>query len=49
MWHYLDNEDMTTWVKNTDKKLYWKLSSQCRARIPLLKESYIKLKNKYEN
>jgi hypothetical protein len=48
MWHYLDNEDMTTWVKKTNKELYWKLSNQARARIPMLKEIYIKLKKKYE-
>lgn len=49
MWQYLSNEDMTTWVKNTNKELYWKLSAQCRARIPMLKVTYLKLKNKYEN
>ena len=48
MWHYLDNQDMTTWVKKAPKSLYWKLHSQAIARIPLLKESYIKLKKKYE-
>jgi len=48
MWYYLTNEDMNTWVKNTPKQLYWKLSSQCRARIPMLKEVYNELKKSYE-
>lgn len=48
MWYYLNNEDMTTWVKNTPKELYWKLHTQARARIPMLKKSYLELKLKYK-
>lgn len=49
MWKYLTNQDMTTWVKNTPKTLYWKLSAQCRARIPMLSDAYDQLKKKYIN
>lgn len=49
MWTYLTNEDMSTWVKNTPKQLYWKLSHQCRARIPMLTAAYNQLRKKYIN
>ena len=49
MWYYLTNDDMTTWVKKTNKELYWKLSAQCRGRIPMLKKSYELLKKKYQS
>jgi len=50
MWKYITTEDMNTWVKqlkHKDKELYWKLSAQCRARIPMVKSAYIALKKKY--
>lgn len=49
MWYYLTSEDMKTWAKNiTDKKLFYQLQSQALHRRPLLKESYLKLKKRYE-
>jgi len=49
MWYYLNKEDITGWCKNiTDEKLFYQLQSQSIHRIPMLKESYIKLKKKYE-
>ena len=48
MWYYLKSEDLKLLKDNISKELYWKLSAQCRARIPMLKEAYIKLKRKYE-
>lgn len=50
MWKYLTTDDMSGWIKQLkvkNKNLYWKLSHQCRARIPMLKSVYIKLKKKY--
>lgn len=50
MWKYITTEDMNGWVKELkykNKNLYWKLSAQCRARIPMTKVAYIKLKKKY--
>jgi len=48
MWYYLKSEDMKTWAKNIkDKKLFYQLQSQCLHRIPMLKQSYLKLKKKY--
>ena len=49
MWYYLTSEDMTTWAKNIrNKKLFYQLQSQALQRRPMLKDSYLKLKNKYE-
>ena len=50
MWYYLNTEDMNGWIKQLkvkNKNLYWKLSAQCRARIPMLKSVYIKLQKQY--
>ena len=47
MWYYLKTEDLKIFKKSLPKNLYWKLSAQCRARIPMLKESYLKLNKKY--
>lgn len=47
MWHYLTSEDMKLFYKVLPKSLYWKLSAQCRARIPMLKSAYDQLKRKY--
>lgn len=47
MWHYLTTEDMKEFKKILPNKLYWKLSAQALARIPMLKESYNRLKRKY--
>lgn len=50
MWQYITTEDMNGWIKQLkykNKNLYWKLSAQCRARIPMTKVAYIKLKKKY--
>jgi len=52
MWKYLTTEDMSGWIKELKYKnsnLYWKLSAQCRARIPMTKVAYIQLKKKYTN
>lgn len=49
MWHYLTSEDMKVFYRTMPKPLYWKLSAQCRARIPLLKSVYIDIKKKYGN
>lgn len=49
MWYYLTNDDMKYFKGKVSDNLYWKLSAQCRARIPLLKKSYkLLLKNSYE-
>jgi len=49
MWYYLTGEDMKTWAKNiTDEKLFYSLQNQSLKRIPMLKESYLKLKKRYE-
>ncbi len=52
MWKYITTDDMNGWIKELKYKnsnLYWKLSAQCRARIPMTKVAYIKLKKKYTN
>ena len=46
-WHYLTSEDMKLFYKVLPKSLYWKLSSQARARIPILKTSYNQLIKNY--
>lgn len=49
MWYYLTAEDMSSWAKNIkDKKLYYKLQSQALSRRPMLKQSYLKLRQEYE-
>lgn len=48
-WYYLTSEDMKLFYKVLPKELYWKLSAQARARIPMLTESYNQLKKKYIN
>jgi hypothetical protein len=49
MWYYLTSEDMKSWAKNiTNKKLFYQLQSQCLKRIPMLKESYERLKKQYQ-
>jgi hypothetical protein len=47
-WHYISTEDMKYFKGKVSDNLYWKLSAQCRARIPMLKKQYIILKNRYE-
>ena len=47
MWYYLNTEDMQFLKSKVSKEFYWKLSAQCRARIPMLKSVYIKLIKKY--
>ena len=47
MWKYLSVDDINTWVKYTPSNLNKKLKAQSRAKIPMLKESYDKLKNQY--
>ena len=49
-WITTDNvvyEDMQFKGKVSDN-FYWKLSAQCRARIPMLKSIYNKLKKQYD-
>ena len=47
IWKFLTTEDMKELKEKLPNDLYWKLSHQCRARIPLLKTSYNILKKKY--
>lgn len=47
MWHYLSTEDMQELKGKVPNNLYWKLSHQCRARIPMLEVAYNQLKQKY--
>ena len=45
IWYYLTAEDMQSWAKKIkDKELFYQLQSQCLNRIPMLKDSYSKLK-----
>ena len=40
---------MKTWAKNIkNKKLYYQLQNQCLKRIPMLKESYERLKKQHQ-
>ena len=43
MWHYLTSADMKFFKGVVSKEFYWKLSHQCRARVPMLKVAYLKL------
>ena len=43
MWHYLTSADMKFFKGLVSKEFYWKLSHQCRARVPMLKVAYLKL------
>ena len=47
IWYYLTTEDMQFLKGKVSREFYWKLSAQCRARIPILKSSYNKLKTRY--
>jgi len=47
MWYYLTSDDMKLFYRTMPKPMYWKLSSQARSRIPMLKVSYNILKHKY--
>ena len=47
MWHYISTEDMQWFKDKLPKPLYWKLSHQCRARIPMLKSVYKYIKQQY--
>jgi len=49
IWHYISTEDMQWFKEHLPKNLYWKLQAQCRARIPILKDSYNSIKRKYGN
>lgn len=49
MWTYLTTEDLKLFKQKVNKELYWKLSAQCRARIPMLTASYNQLIKKYIN
>ena len=46
-WHYLNSEDMKLFKDKLPKELYWKLSHQCRKRVPLLKSVYNNIKKQY--
>jgi len=48
-WHYITTEDLKLFKETLPKELYWKLTHQCRAHIPMLKESYNQLIKKYIN
>ena len=43
MWYYLTSADMKFFKGVVSKEFYWKLSHQCRARVPMLKVAYLKL------
>ena len=47
MWHYLTTEDMQFFKGKVSDDFYWKLSHQCRARIPMLKSVYKYIKQQY--
>lgn len=47
MWYYLTTEDMRKFKDKLPNQLYWKLSHQCRARIPMLKSVYINIYKQY--
>ena len=47
MWYYITTEDMQWFKDKLPKEVYWKLSAQCKARIPMLKVSYKRLKRRY--
>ena len=47
-WHYISTEDMQFFKGKVSNELYWKLSAQSRARIPMLKDRYKLLKKRYE-
>ncbi len=49
MWHYITTEDLKELKGKVSNELYWKLASQCRARIPMVKQSYNQLRKKYIN
>jgi len=48
MWHYITTADMQWFKDKVDKETYWKLSHQCRKRVPMLKKVYNKLKKRYD-
>ena len=48
MWHYLDQTDYYTIIKNIkNKKIKYQLYSQYVSRRPMLHSAWIKLKEKY--
>jgi len=48
MWHYLDQTDYHTIIKNIkNKKIKYQLYSQYVSRRPMLHSAWIKLKEKY--
>ena len=48
MWYYLTTADMQFFKGKVDKETYWKLSHQCRKRVPMLKSVYITIKKQHE-
>ena len=48
MWYYLNQNDYQNIIKPMkNNKLKYQLLSQYKGRIPMLKESYIKLQKQY--
>jgi hypothetical protein len=47
MWHYLNSEDMKLFKDKLPKELYWKLSHQCRKKVPMLKSVYNNIHKQY--
>jgi len=48
MWHYLDQSDYHTIIKNIkDKKLKYTLYSQYVSRRPMLHSAWLELKERY--
>lgn len=47
-WYYLTTSDMKAFKNALPDELYWKLSHQCRKRVPMLKSVYNNIKSKYE-
>ena len=48
IWHTITTEDMKWFKEHLPKETYWKLSHQCRKRVPMLKSVYNKLKIRYD-
>jgi len=48
MWHYISTEDMQWFKEHLPKPMYWKLSAQCRKRVPMLKSVYKSIKKRYD-
>ena len=48
MWYYITPADLEFFKNKVKDDFYFKLSAQCRARIPMLKDAFNKLKKQYD-